>query len=281
LLLLRRYAYPVRLRELSGEFCLSIGTVSDATRAFENILIAKFGHIVLDFDSPAMRATLPDVAAAAATKGCPVRNAVAAVDGVFVECQRPEGSIESLFYNGHYARHGVKLQGLAFGNGRFFVSPPFPGSRHDAGLLAETRTVERLFRGHPYAVLGDAAYPNRPPIQRPLVRGRHGSGLSSEEKAVNASYSKTRIIVEWMFGMLAQSWPGVLYRKANKTTATRTGIRYIVAALLVNIQTSLRGGNQITDYFATGQLVEPLGQLLKQDPRYSAAKEFEILMKRW
>lgn len=119
---------------------------------------------------------------------------------------------------------------------------PQPGRRHDSHLLRKSQLNTRLevvqegndFQG---VVYGDAAYA----VLSHVDRGFRGANLSQAQKAYNTALSGVRVCVEWQFGVIAERFPFLDFRKNLKLLLSPIGKYYTVAALLVNAHTTLYG----------------------------------------
>ena len=93
-------------------------------------------------------------------------------------------------------------------------------------------------------VYGDPAYPLRIHLQAPF-RERV---LTPQMQAYNASMSRVRTSVEWLFGDVINYFKFLDFRKNLKIQLSSVGKIYVVCALLRNALTCLYG-NQTSDFF--------------------------------
>ena len=95
-------------------------------------------------------------------------------------------------------------------------------------------------QGDPLNVYGDPAYA----LSLGVTCGfkpRQNYRLSQEQHAFNAHMSQLRISVEQGFGKVVNLWQFLSYTKAHKLGLSAVGGYYMVAVLLTNIHTCLRG----------------------------------------
>jgi surface polysaccharide O-acyltransferase-like enzyme len=72
--------------------------------------------------------------------------------------------------------------------------------------------------------------------------------LSLEQLASNRAMAKVRISVEQVFGLNVWMWAYNNFKYGMRAGHSPVGALYLVAVLLVNIQTCLRG-NQVSEWF--------------------------------
>ena len=130
-------------------------------------------------------------------KGSLLENCVGFIDGTVRPICKP-GKEQKKFYNGHKHVHALKYQSVIFPNGIIMLMDgPYPGSRHDAGILRISglgTLLERELRGTDQRQLylyGDCGYPDRPYLVCPY----RGSDLTPEQMMFNTTMSTLRISV--------------------------------------------------------------------------------------
>ena len=123
---------------------------------------------------------------------------------------------------------------------------PFLGSCHDAGAFKESKLDDELralplfTNGDQPALYGDSAYGLRhPSLLRPF---RNAVG---PQKKVNVQMAKARILVEWGFGIVINTWAFVDFKKNLKLLKQPIARYYQTAVLLTNALACLRG-NEIS-----------------------------------
>jgi hypothetical protein len=72
--------------------------------------------------------------------------------------------------------------------------------------------------------------------------------LSPEQLASNRAIAKVQISVEQIFGLNVRMWAYNNFKYGIRARHSPVGALYLVAVLLVNIQTCLRG-NQVSEWF--------------------------------
>ncbi len=110
---------------------------------------------------------------------------------------------------------------------------------HDARILRESGLSLRLLQlpispttASKFCVFGDSAYAFGGGIVSPFP-----SHLQEPwKKLFNASMSKCRITVEWVFKEITTTWAFVDFKKNQKVLKQPVGVFYRVAVLLTNIR---------------------------------------------
>ena len=170
----------------------------------------------------------------------------------FIDCtvrgvRRPLYGQEAI-YSGHKKTHGMKYQALGLPDGLLAaVTGPRSARRHDSRVLVESTLEDEIRRlqrntGVDYIAYADAAYSNTDVIMAGFDRVQRAADEDKEwlTKTMNAD----RTSVEWLFGIVCNKFRWVDYKDGNKIGKTAVGCYYIVAILLTNCITCLRGGNQ-------------------------------------
>ena len=112
------------------------------------------------------------------------------------------------------------------------------GHRNDVGNFAFS------LAGQPMCVYRDPAYPLRIHVQAPYHQGR----LTQQMEDYNKAMGELRVYVEWLFGVIINSFKFSDYKKNLKIGLSNVGKMYIVCALLRNATTCLYG-NQTSEFF--------------------------------
>jgi hypothetical protein len=60
---------------------------------------------------------------------------------------------------------------------------------------------------------------------------------------------RLRQSIEWIFGVMKNLWPFVVYSKKNKVFLSPVGSIMNVGALLTNVHTCWKGGSIVSDFF--------------------------------
>ncbi|KAH7937287.1 hypothetical protein HPB49_010291 [Dermacentor silvarum] len=172
---LKRLAYPNRLCDLQHFFGLHYSVIS------------SISNKVLDHIE------------AVHNKGAALQNCWAFIDGTARPICRPSED-QHAYFSGHKRLHVLKYQAVMCANGLVCeLDGPYPGRRHDAGILHESglyEKLETLVQGKDYVIYGDPAYPLRPLLMNPYG----GAYLTEAQQQFNPSMSSVRQAVEWGFG---------------------------------------------------------------------------------
>lgn len=180
-------------------------------------------------------------------RGAPLTTCWRFVDGTARPICRPSIN-QRIYFSGHKRVHAVKYQAVMCANGVICeLDGPFPGHRHDAGMLRESalyEKLERLVQGGGYTIYGDPAYPLRPLLMRPYA----GASLTLQQRRFNAGMSTVRQAVEWGFGKTVSLWAFLGYKKNQKLLLQNVPQMYRVAVILTNCHTCLYG-SQVGMFF--------------------------------
>jgi hypothetical protein len=143
---------------------------------------------------------------------------------------------------------------------------PYPGRPHDAWIAEHSDLNERLseFCRTPfgdYAIYGDPAYGHDEFIFKPFDR----AVLSFQEAVANAVMSSARVSVEHAIGHVVSTFPALDFVRTARNKQTLHGQKYLVAVIMRNLMTCIRGANQISDFF--GCRPPTVDQFLQPRPR--------------
>jgi hypothetical protein len=123
---------------------------------------------------------------------------------------------------------------------------PIEGRRNDAHMLRESKLIDTLRDSFSDLICyGDPAYPILEFLMCPFER----HGISERQRAFNKAISRARITVEWIFGILTNTFPGADYKRRNAIFKTPVASWVMVAVYLLNIRTCLQGANAVSRYF--------------------------------
>ena len=90
---------------------------------------------------------------------------------------------------------------------------PFEGSRHDAAMVAERKTLEHTQTAiSGFCVYGDPAYPTR----RSIIAPFKGANLSPDQDDFNYQMSNVRQYAEWGFGDTVRNFAFLDFKKNQK-----------------------------------------------------------------
>ncbi|CAN7938209.1 unnamed protein product [Ixodes hexagonus] len=162
---------PVRLRR---RVCRHQSTLSSAASIMLNHITSTFGHLTDDLTSHSWlnHSNLDEFSKAVHAKGAPVDKCWGFIDGTALPICRPTED-QRLFFSGHKRMHALKYQGVMCANGIVAeMHGPYPGHRHDAGILRLSGLFQRLedvVHDSTYYLYGDPAYPLHPLIQNAFM----------------------------------------------------------------------------------------------------------------
>ena len=117
------------------------------------------------------------------------------------------------------------------------------GKRHESGMLRMSGFLHNLQQhsfdtsGQPLCIYADLAYPLRIHLQG-LYKGGQ---LTVDQEEFNASTSKVREAVEWVFSDIVTYFAFLDFKKNLKIGLSTVGVMYSVCALLRNARTCLYG----------------------------------------
>lgn len=239
-LLLRRFVYPNRLKELQEEFGLHFTSLSKLLQVIIDFVYGKWGTLLLNIHENKWF-TLnyqKELAAMVHAKGAPLTNCIGFIDGTARAICRPTVEQKEM-YSGHKRQHCMKFQCITLPNGIIIhMSMPYSGRRHDAFILKDTLILDQLhLYCNPYCIYGDEGYP----LKKQLIRPYSSTTLSEAQTNFNREMSRVRQCVEWSFGKLVQQFAFLDFKKNQKLYLQPVGKYYIVATLLTNAHTCLYG----------------------------------------
>ena len=172
-ILLRRLAYPNRLKDLESLFGRGVSELSVIVNLVLSIIYDNWHHLLDTLPTAWLTTIRLREGADAVLQWCPLANVWGFIDGTAMAIPRPVEA-QRLFYSGHKRMHALKFQSVMTPFGIIaHLFGPLEGRRHDAAMLQESgllTLVEQHMQqpGGTYWVLyGDPAYPNRPQLVRP------------------------------------------------------------------------------------------------------------------
>ncbi|XP_072145152.1 uncharacterized protein [Dermacentor andersoni] len=247
---LRRLAYPNRLCDLQEYFARHYSVISSATNKVMLHVESKFGLLLdeLTVHQWLTHENLEAMSEAVHRKGAPLKNSWAFINGTVRPISRPSQD-QRIYFSGHKRVHALKYQSLMCPNGLICeLDGPYPGSRHDAGILRESGLYEKLEQlngdNHQFVLYGDPAYPLRQLLMRPYG----GARLTKQQQDFNIAMSSVRQSVEWGFGKIISQFAFLDLKKNQKILLQAIPRMYRVAVLLINCHACLYG-NQVSSYF--------------------------------
>jgi hypothetical protein len=245
-----KFAFPQRYCQLMREFNRSESALSRLVRSLRQLLYSRYNQ--------AMRNPRPLSAEECAcfssciSKICGMPTVVGFIDGTVREICKP-GVLQGPMYNGKDRKHALKYQAVNTPDGMIaHLAGPYPGSRHDQFMLADSRIREWIGtfpdhpeHGTPYVIYADAGYVRTPGIEIPY----YDAELNASHDGFNRAMSSTRISIEWAFGAILSHWASLRFVPGQKLMSNgRIGQIYFVAALLTNFMNCMRP-NATSQYF--------------------------------
>jgi nuclease HARBI1 len=136
------------------------------------------------------------------------------------------------------------------------VCGPYPGINHDARVANLSLLEERLaeFCSLPnatndgmvdYAIYGDPAYT----LSRFIVKPYDRIGATEEELYHNTVMSTGRVSVENAIGQVTSTFSALDFTRLERPSVGNISVKYLVAVILRNLMTCIRGENQISSFF--------------------------------
>lgn len=240
-MLLRRLAYPSRLKDMQLQFGWEGSRVSRITRSLMSYILDRWRHLLL-FDSARLSPeTLQRFADAISARGSPVKTIWGFIDGTLRKIARPVRN-QRIVYNGWKRIHALKFHSLLTPDGlHVHVYGPIEGRRHDQTLYRQSGLHELLAEhswspdGDPMQIYGDPAYG----LETHLFSPYKSATLTEDQKTWNYRMSRVREAVEWGFGEVTKTFPFLDFSKNHKILLNPSGAYYLVGILLCNAHTIL------------------------------------------
>ncbi|XP_072140392.1 uncharacterized protein [Dermacentor andersoni] len=235
LITLRRLAYPNRWRDLEPLFGRHYSTLSSIVSKVLTHIEDNFGHLLdLTNNKWLNLAELGRFSQAMHRRGAPIKNCWGFVDGTARPICRPSVN-QRIRFSGHKRVHGVKYQSVMCANGIVCdLDGPYPGHRHDAGILRDSglySRLEHLVQGSSYTIYGDPAYPLRPLLMRPYA----GSSQTETQQRFNSGMSTVHQAVESGFGKTVRLFAFLDFKKNPNILLQNMPQMYKIGTILANI----------------------------------------------
>ena len=137
-ILLKRFSYPCRLKDLTVFFKRDYTSISRIVSFMVNFLLDKYNHL-LEFNYNLVK---PDLLKLYSQKikvktGVDI-NFVGFIDGTVRGCSRPT-RYQKRVYNMHKKLHSLKFQSVSLPNGLILqLKGPYEGKMHDSRILRES-----------------------------------------------------------------------------------------------------------------------------------------------
>ena len=175
------------------------------------------------------------------TKGSPLDSIVGFIDGTHRHVAR-SGRMQQALYNGYLHAHSIAFIAVCFPDGSFMMRGPIAGATNDLAVLNETG-MRNFLEGKlfTFSVLGDSIFNNKEPIVS--IRDM------CDNPEVSKALSHVRIVVEWLFGEIVNTFEYLHYTPNMKVLCNNPGCVYRTAAVFHMCRTIFYG-SKIAGYFA-------------------------------
>ncbi|KAH6925862.1 hypothetical protein HPB50_011309 [Hyalomma asiaticum] len=187
---LKRLPYPNRLSDLQDLFGRHSSVLSSPSNRMFDHIGNTFGHLLDDVSKHEWLSLshLDELSQAIYSKGAAVENCWGFIDGTARPICRPSED-QRQYFSSHKRSHAMKYQAVMCAKGLVCeLDDPYPGKRHDGGVLRESdlyEKLETLVQGRDYVIYGDPAYPLRPLLMKPYG----GAHLTQAQQLFNTSLS--------------------------------------------------------------------------------------------
>uniref|UniRef100_A0A6P7H4T8 Uncharacterized protein LOC114344382 n=1 Tax=Diabrotica virgifera virgifera TaxID=50390 RepID=A0A6P7H4T8_DIAVI len=226
-ILLRRLAYPSRLKDLQLLFNLSPQSLSQIINYMVAFISENHAHHLTNLRNVQWlnEDRMEMYAEAVRTRGGAVQNCWGFIDGTTRAICRPSTNQEQ-YYSGHKRQHCLKYQSIMCPDGIIInLKGAYIGRRHDAGIFRESNMYNELeavatFGDRNYVLYGDQAYPISNFLLCPYPNRQ---GLLSHQQALNNSMKVIRTAVEWGFQKVVTQFVFLDLKKKPKTLIIRFG----------------------------------------------------------
>ncbi|KAF8826370.1 hypothetical protein HHX47_DHR5000203 [Lentinula edodes] len=250
-ILCARLAYPARLSDLQAKFGIREARISACINDLSSYIYKFWSHL-LDLPPNLVNpSNLERYASVIHAGGAPTKEVAAFLDGTINLICRP-GTNQKIVYNGYYAGHALKFQGLCGPDGMMLmVYGPIEGRRADGGLLAASELISkwknkgRGFGNRQLVIYADPAYAEGDVI---MSGRKEVYTLPALEQQLNTEMSRYRQAIEWTFGKIYQNWHAFTLHDQQRLFLSPIGLLFSVACLLTNAHTCLYG-SQTSQYF--------------------------------
>ncbi|RPA89084.1 hypothetical protein L873DRAFT_1894669 [Choiromyces venosus 120613-1] len=248
-MLLARLAYPNHLCDLALKFGWPVERVSHISTATQTIIHDQWEHLLCWDAARLTPDRLVKYAHAIEQKGAPIGTVWGFIDGMIRGIARPTYH-QCTCYNGWKRKHCLKYHGIVTPDGLIsHLFGPVDGRRNDAFLWQESNLPNILERnayapnGTPLQVYGDPAYS----INSFILSPYQGARLTNDQKQWNRSMSRLRIVAEWAFKEIVNTFGFLDFVKNQKHLLQPVGVQFRVAVLLHNAHVCLHKP-QVTQY---------------------------------
>jgi hypothetical protein len=237
-ILLRRLAYPNRLKDLTLLFGLSPQSLSQIINTTTNIIMENKGNLLENLQANQWldRNRLQYYAQVVGNRGGAVHNCWGFIDGTARPICRPSVQQEN-YYSGHKRFHCLKYQSVLCPDGIIVnLKGAYQGRRHDAGIFRESQLYNELERAavfpdnERYVLYGDQAY-GVMELLLCLYLGRP-QDLPAYQVEFNRSMKILIVAVEWGFQKIVSQFAFLDLKKNLKLLLQDVESLYKVGVLL-------------------------------------------------
>jgi hypothetical protein len=243
-LVLHRFAWPCRLNDMAAIYGRSGPAVSMIVTHVVHVIYDAFKDKI-NLDLERIAPLLPVFSEAISNAGAPLTNCWGFIDGTARPICRPTVD-QRLFYSGHKRQHCVKYQSVTTPDGIIsHMFGPVAGRHHDLFVLLQSQLANILSgddRFTNYIIYGDPGYTYSSILCCPFK----GSALSPEQLEFNKAMSSVRVSVEWSFGIITNLFQHLDWKRGQRLLLSPVCEQYLVATLLTNCVTCLRGQNEVS-----------------------------------
>lgn len=260
---LMRMSKPRVLEDMLDVFGCSGPQMSDVSTTLIHLLYDNYAAIFMSWDDNRLTYHKIQEYQQAIEDSTGIPMVWGFIDGTVRPIARPTHD-QRMWYSGHKCYHGIKLQVITTPDG--LLSSVFghrPAPEGDWKLWLESGVMDKLrdiFKDKQLLYLyGDNAYSDSYGSLGPHSTRQ----ATAEQIAVNARMASARIAVESGFAIVLNQFKAFEWKRSMRIQQTAVGAWFVVAILLTNCQTCLRGGNQITKRFGYNSLPPSIQEYLK------------------
>ena len=161
------------------------------------------------------------------------------------DAPRYDNEIQAAFYNGWKKHHGIKWQCIELPNGyNFNMYGPVSFRRSDLEIQMTSEINQKILDLQPnpnyrFILYGDSIF-----MHEECVTGAYvGANLTDRQKSENKAMKKSRIAVEWNFGVTSNIFPFTqVWSNLKLLQHPDASLYYFVATILRNAHNCLYGG---------------------------------------
>jgi len=251
LMVVNYMAVPIRQIEVAERFGRTPAEVSRAITYFHEMFYDISKSFLQNENQPWFTERVArKCARATRRRGCPLRNCCGFVDGTLRKlCNPGVAWLQNALYNGHKRAVGLTWVAAGLPNGMCLLNlGPCLGRRHDAACAADKGLYEKLehlatFNGFEGLFGSDSAFPTYMPVVPTF-----GPAMTQAQAAWNLRMNRTRIAIEWQFGVEIQQFSGLDWKQRHKLLAAPVYQWYLNGCFLTNLH-NIAFPNLISQHF--------------------------------